>query len=60
MSRRAARPRCAIVRGEADFERLQADGTISPNDADALRDFGAFLRGEITGPELDARLADGG
>jgi hypothetical protein len=44
--------RCVQVTGEADLERLQADGTITPEDADALRDFMAFLRGEITGAEL--------
>lgn len=58
MSRRAARPRCAVIRSEADLEQLQADGTMTVHDADALRDFGAFLRGEITGLELNRRLAD--
>lgn len=53
MSRRPQR--CAMVASEADLERLQADGTITVADADALRDFMAFLRGEITGAELDER-----
>lgn len=55
MSRRTTRPRCATVTSEADLEQLQADGTISPGDADALRDFMAFLRGEISAAELDER-----
>lgn len=60
MSRRSGRPRCAVIRSEADLEQLQADGTLTVHDADALRDFGAFLRGEITGLELDRRMREAG
>lgn len=54
MSRRTTR-RCAWIQSEADVERLQADGAIDQGDAEALLDFLAFLRGEISAAELDER-----
>ena len=54
MSRRTTR-RCAQITSDDDIEQLQADGEITAEDADALRDFAAFLRGEITAAELDER-----
>lgn len=37
-----------IFRGEDDLERAQADGLITPEDADEVRRFAAYLRAAAT------------
>lgn len=36
-----------IIRGEDDLERLQADGKITPGDADEVRTYMDFLRAVV-------------
>lgn len=51
-------PRCVVIGSDGDVARLQGDGLIGEGDAEALLDFLAFLRGEITAAEFDERSND--
>jgi hypothetical protein len=44
-----------VIGSDGDVARLQGDGVIGEHDAEALLDFLAFLRGEITAAEFDER-----